>query len=228
MYMSIEIMCCYARADQEYIKKLDEHLALFQRLKYITFWTDQNIRPGVEWERELAAHLDKAQVILLLISPSFLASDYCYGKEMQQAMARHEQGEVCVIPIIVRPVAGWQDAPFGKLQALPRDAKPITTWRDEDEAFLNVAEGVDRVVRAIGERNTAADRQQVEFSSHKDLPMQTRSAPVNGDIQTHAPITGGIVQIGHGGTISVGNSDQPALHPFEQRGDRNSTGQAKS
>ncbi len=151
-----KIVCCYAHEDQEYVEKLDKHLTLLQRLNSITFWTDKDIHPGTEWERELAARLDEAQVILLFISASFLASDYCYGKGIQKAMTRHERGEVCVIPIMVRPVV-WQDAPFGKLQALPKDAKPITLWRNEDEALMTIAEGVYQIVDLLASMPSSQD-----------------------------------------------------------------------
>src|SRR5690349_4477995 len=82
-----------------------------------------------------------AQVILLLLSPDFLASDYCYGVEMQRALARHAAGEAQVIPILLRPV-DWENAPFASLQCLPRDARPITQWKNQDEALVTVAKGL--------------------------------------------------------------------------------------
>jgi hypothetical protein len=81
------------------------------------------------------------QIILLLISPDFMNSDYCYGVEMRQAMERHKRGEALVIPVILRPVH-WQGAPFSRLQALPRDAKPVTNWVDQDDAFFYVTEDI--------------------------------------------------------------------------------------
>ena len=86
-----------------------------------------------------------------MISEDFLASDYCYDVEMQQALQRHKAQEAVLIPVILRPVL-WMDAPFGKLQALPKDAKPIETWRNRDEAYANVAEGIRRVVEKLRSR----------------------------------------------------------------------------
>ncbi len=86
--------------------------------------------------------------MLLLVSPAFIASDYIWDKEMARAMERHEAGEARVIPIIVRP-ADWHEAPFGKLQALPRDARPVTSWGNRDEAWLDVAKGIRTVVREL-------------------------------------------------------------------------------
>ena len=92
--------------------------------------------------------MDEAQVILLLISASFLASDYCYDVEMKRALDRHERREAKVILIILRP-CDWQGAPFGKLQALPRDGKAITSWSNRDEAFTDVALGIRQAVEAM-------------------------------------------------------------------------------
>src|SRR5260370_35842881 len=97
---------------------LVKHLSVLKRQGIIDIWHDRNISAGTEWEREIDKHLNTAQIILLLISPDFMDSDYCYGIEMKRAMERYEQGKSRVIPIILRP-AYWQKTPFGNLQALP-------------------------------------------------------------------------------------------------------------
>jgi hypothetical protein len=91
---------------------------------------------------------------LLLVSSAFLASDYCYDVEVKRAMERHEAGEARVIPVIFRPV-DWEDAPFGKLQALPKDAKPISKWDDQDEAFLEVEKGIKQALAEVVEARKA-------------------------------------------------------------------------
>lgn len=121
-------------------------------------WHDRDIHPGMEWEKEIDRQLAEAQVILLLVSPDFMNSDYCYGNEMQRAIERHKRNEVRVIPIILRPIY-WQGAPFGKLQALPADAKPIVSsfWHDQDEALYDVTEGIHRVIEDLApERSFSA------------------------------------------------------------------------
>jgi hypothetical protein len=144
--MPVEIFCCYSRKDQLLLEELIAHLFPLKRQELITIWAAKNIEAGTEWEHEIEKHLNTAQIILLLISSDFIRSDYCSSKEMTRAMERHNQGEAQVIPIILRPCL-WQKEPFGKLQALPTDAKPITSaqWRDLDEAFLDVAEGIRKV-----------------------------------------------------------------------------------
>src|SRR5262249_48477005 len=114
----------------------------------IQTWHDRNINAGDDWKQQIDDNLNTATVILLLISADFLASDYCYEIEMQRALERHNAGEARVIPVILRPV-DWHSAPFGTLQALPTDTKPITLWTNHDEAYANVAQGVRQAVEDI-------------------------------------------------------------------------------
>src|SRR6266704_6936151 len=144
--MSIEIFCCYARKDQTLLNELKAHLMPLQRQGLINIWADTDIGAGIAWEEEIDKHLNIAQIILLLVSPDFMASDYCYSKEMQRAMERHDKGEARVIPIILRPV-DWQDV-LGKLQALPTDGTPVINhrWHTSDEALYSVALGIRKIV----------------------------------------------------------------------------------
>ncbi|HEY0753014.1 MAG TPA: trypsin-like peptidase domain-containing protein [Ktedonobacteraceae bacterium] len=142
---ALEVFYSYAHADEDLRKKLDNHLSLLRRQQLISKWYDRDIEAGQEFDREISGRLNTAHIILLLISDAFMGSDYCYEKEMGRAMERHEAGDARVIPVILRP-AEWQKAPFGKLVALPRDGKAVTTWPNQDEALLDVAKGIRRVV----------------------------------------------------------------------------------
>jgi TIR domain len=102
--MSVSIFFCYAHEDEALLNKLKTHLFPLQRAGLVDVWYDRDISAGTEWEREISQHLDAAQIILLLVSPDFMYSEYCYGVEMKRALERHQRGETRVIPIIVRPV----------------------------------------------------------------------------------------------------------------------------
>jgi hypothetical protein len=134
----------YSHRDEELRAELEKHLSLLRRSGHISEWHDRRLEPGTEWKGEIDEHLRRAQIILLLISADFLASDYCYDIEMKVALERHDRGEAVVIPVILRPV-DWMSAPFARLQGLPKDARPITTWANRDEAFADVA----RVIREV-------------------------------------------------------------------------------
>ena len=143
--MAVTTLLCYAHEDKPIVDHLRKHLSPLERNGLISLWDYGNITPGAEREQEIKKHLDEAQIILLLISSSFLASNYCYTVEMQRAIERHERKEARVIPVILRPV-NWNIAPVDKLQALPDHAKAISTWRNRDKGFKNVADGIIKVI----------------------------------------------------------------------------------
>jgi GTPase SAR1 family protein len=133
----VQLFYSYAHEDGALREKLDKHLSLLRQQGLLSTWYDRDIQAGEEWKQTIDEHLNTASLTLLLISPDFMDSDYCYSIEMKRAMERHERGEAYVIPVILRPV-DWQGAPFSKLKALPTDAKAVTTWENIDEAFLDV------------------------------------------------------------------------------------------
>jgi len=148
MAKPIEIFFSYAHEDEALMHQVRRQLVVFDRLDRIRKWHDRMIPPGTEWEGQIDNRLRRAQIILLFISPDFFESDYCYDIEMQEALSRHESGQARVIPIILRPCP-WQTAPFGHIQALPTDGKPVTTWDNIDEACLNIANGIMSVVTEL-------------------------------------------------------------------------------
>src|SRR5690242_1028098 len=109
----IKIFYCYAQADHELRDELEKHLSPLRRLRQVT-WSDYNILAGTNWEQEIEQRIDRAHLILLLISPDFIASDQCYTVEMQRALERQGAGEARVIPILLRPTY-WEEAPFSHL-----------------------------------------------------------------------------------------------------------------
>src|SRR5258708_28318430 len=97
---SIEIFFSYAHKDEKLREELEKQLSLLKWQGLVTSWHDRRIVAGQEWADEIDAQLNSARIILLLVSPDFIASDYCYGVEVKRAMERHEAGEALVIPII--------------------------------------------------------------------------------------------------------------------------------
>src|SRR6266566_2799310 len=144
----IKLFYCYAREDKPLRDELEKHLSWLKRRYQLTNWHDREILPGEEWEQAIDTHLNTAHLILLLISPDFMASEYCYGKEMQRALERHQAGTCRVVPILLRPTY-WEDAPFSHLQLLPTNAKAITRWPDRDEAFQDVVGEINRTIKDL-------------------------------------------------------------------------------
>lgn len=126
---------------------------MLKRQGVIGTWHDRRIGAGQDFGRAINEHVNHDEIILLLVSSDFIASDYCYEIEMKRAMERHDAGEAIVIPVILR-ACDWHHAPFGKLNATPRDGKPITQWTDIDEAFLQVAKAVREAAERLSEKET--------------------------------------------------------------------------
>jgi len=145
---TIEVFYCYAHEDQALRGELEKHLSVLKHLGQVLSWHNRLIQAGTEWETEIERHLSSAHLILLLVSPDFLYSDYCYGVEMRQALALHQAGKAQVVPILLRQVV-WQGAPFAQLQLLPTGCKPITSWLNRDEAFYDVAQHLTNKIRSM-------------------------------------------------------------------------------
>jgi TIR domain-containing protein len=132
----------YSHADVRMLDRLRTHLAMLRRHGLITEWYDRDIEAGAQWRDEIAAQLDAADVILLLVSADFLASDFCFEDEMTRAVERADRGEVTLIGVMLRPVDGWQETPFARFQMVPQDARPITTWSNADTAYSSAAKSI--------------------------------------------------------------------------------------
>ena len=196
--MAFEVFISYSHKDRKFRDELATHLSNLRNQGVISDWFDGDIPPGTEWKPQIMNHLQTAQIILLLVSPSFLASKYCYGSEMMRALERHKEGTARVIPIILRPVY-WQGI-LGKLQALPTDAKPVTdpNWHDLDRAFFNVTEEIRKIVIKM-ETKSFADASEPKYAqgflnktissttstrATKDEVSQNLNRPVQGELET--------------------------------------------
>lgn len=114
----IKTFVSYSHKDKSLWQELNTHLQILVRQRKIAPWSDREIEAGAEWETRIREELELAQIILLLISADFLASEYCFTNEMMRAIERHDQGTARVIPILLRSCV-WDGSPFSKLQALP-------------------------------------------------------------------------------------------------------------
>ena len=169
----IELFYSYAPEDEALRTQLDTHLAMLKRQNLIQGWHHREILPGQHWEQEVDAHLRSARIILLLISPAFIASEYCYSVELRQAMQRQAAGNARVIPLILRP-CDWEGAIFGKLQALPKNAKPVTLWTNRDSAFTDIAKGLRGVINDINGGTTDTTGNAAAETPKADAPQKKR------------------------------------------------------
>lgn len=152
----IKIFYSYSRKDLDMRDKLDVQLSPLKRANKISTWHDLQLEAGEEWKLAISDKLDKADIILLLVSGDFIHSEYCYGTELKRAIARHQEGTARVIPIILRPCL-WNipEVPFSILNVLPDHAKPITSWANSDEAFAIVARKIRDTVDQLLQKRTS-------------------------------------------------------------------------
>jgi hypothetical protein len=142
-FRPLKVFISYSHKDDIYRQKLEEHLAMLRNTQYVQEWHDRNISAGEDWRNSIDSNLEDADIVLLLVSSSFLASEYCYDIELRKALDKHDRGEARVIPVIVRH-CDWQAAPFARLQALPDDGMPIANRGDK--AWTQVAKGLRKVI----------------------------------------------------------------------------------
>ena len=171
----VELFFSYSHRDEELRNELEKHLSLLRRQGVIDLWSDHRIGPGKEIGGEIDQHLESADIILLLVSPDFLNSDYCYDIEMRRAMERHEGGETRVIPVILRP-CDWQSAPFGKLKALPTDGKPVTKHQTLDDAFLDITRAIREVIQQLRPASPAVEHVGSTLTEDTSEPSTSQRA----------------------------------------------------
>lgn len=146
MRETTDVFISYSSQDTKLREELDVSLQLLKRQEVITTWHDGEIAAGTEWQSAITAKLLKAKVILLLISPDYVASEFCWSHELAMALERDQAGSAIVIPILLRPLDNWEGAPFATRQVLPQNAMPVTLWQNRDEAWRSVAQGIRAVV----------------------------------------------------------------------------------
>jgi len=149
------IFVSYAHADEALKNELDKVLKVIKRSGKVDVWQDRQLGAGDDWDQTILAELARANIILLLISVDFNASDFIWDKELALAMQRHEAGTARVVPIILRPCQ-WTGLPYAKLQALPRNGRPVTDYNNRDDAFTEIAVEIDKLVDRMNRGSTAS------------------------------------------------------------------------
>lgn len=135
----------YAPGDEALRARLEVHLSVLTREGLIEPWHGGKISPGAEWGAEIRRHLDRADIVLFLMTADLLASSQAWELEMRRAIERHEAGDARVIPVILRP-CDWRSTPLGKFQAVPKEAIPVTRWADQEDGWVDVAQRIRKLV----------------------------------------------------------------------------------
>lgn len=147
-YRPLKVFISYSHQDEKLKDELLKHLAPLKRNGLVSEWHDRKLMAGENWRSEISRNLYEADIVILIISIDFINSDYCYEIEMEQAIIRNNEGKCRVVPVLARPCL-WADAPFAQIQALPRDAKPISMWSNQDEALVYIAEKLQELAKEM-------------------------------------------------------------------------------
>lgn len=137
----------YSHKDEVLRNELEEHLAMLKNDGTITTWHDRRITAGAELDEEILSNLESADVILLLVSASFLASNYCFHQEMTRALVRHKEGSAVVIPVILHP-CDWLSSSLQDLRATPTDGKAVSMFGNQHEAFAIITKDIRDAIAA--------------------------------------------------------------------------------
>ena len=177
-HLTIQVFCSFAPGDEQWVRELEIHLGGLKQQGLISLWHNMLVVPGTNRTEVINQQLKQASIILLLMSPNFLACDHCYQVEMMNALKRLEEDKSLrprVIPIIVRPCI-WDNTPIANLQHLPDNEKAISTWDNQELAWNNVVKGISKAIEDLHRRNIpqrTAPNEQPNFP-HIDEFQQTK------------------------------------------------------
>lgn len=164
---SVTLFISYAHRDEELKTQLDKHLTPLKLQKVIDKWSDRQIEGGQDWAHQIDSNLKSADIILLLVSPDFVSSEYCAGIELREAMTRYHRGDAVVVPVILEP-CDWKWLDFGKLQATPKDGKAITDWANINSAFLDVTNTIRQIAQGLlDQRQKKLEEKQAAAARYK-------------------------------------------------------------
>ena len=165
----------YSHKDEELRNELETHLALLKRQGVISSWHDRRITAGSDFDQTISFEFESSQIILLLVSAHFLASDYCYEKEMTRALEKNQDKSAVIIPVILHP-CDWHSSPFGNLRATPTDGKPVSMYGNQHEAFAIVAKDVRDAVQSIGTPEPTSEIDQFNVVAPTQMLQGNRSS----------------------------------------------------
>lgn len=168
-----KIFMSYSHKDEALRDELEVHLSMLKRQGLVSTWHDRKILAGDEFGNEIDVNLETSDIILLLVSPYFIDSDYCYDIEMKRALKRHRSGEARVIPIVLEH-CDWHPAPFGKLKAVPKDGRPVTDYPNQHKAFMEIAMGIRKAIKESQDKKPKIDSHQSKIQPEGTKTKETK------------------------------------------------------
>lgn len=145
----VNVHVSHAERDRELWERLNAHLSMLRHRGLVTVSSGRKEIVGRDVRAAARERLSRADLIMLLVTPSFLADDRCYEIELPIALELQSAGQAAVVPVLGRPVR-TTGAPFEGLSLLPSNGVAVSTWADQDEAWTNVAGGIESLVAELG------------------------------------------------------------------------------
>lgn len=159
LQLPVKAFVSYSHNDLDFVKALQSALSPLVRLQKLSLWYDRDIDAGAEWRPEILQQLAQADIVLCLVSPDFVASDFCYLQEFEAALAAHRRGEQFVMPIRLRET-DWQGLPLAEIQGAPEEW--IGNAANPDQAWCRVSERLRPVIDKARERKARKLREDGE------------------------------------------------------------------
>lgn len=141
----VRIFVSYSHKDEAHRVAFHEAVDVLHRRNLVSEWFDGKIVPGKAFEPELFHQLSRAEIAVLLLSPSYVASEFCWGRELKAALEQREHRDMRVVGVLVRPVH-LEGTEICRHKLLPKDKRAVTTWTLEDEAWEDVCKGLEQVI----------------------------------------------------------------------------------
>lgn len=159
-----KVFIAYAEEDTTYRKALERFLVTLKQQKRINVWHAGLVLAHEEWDLKIQEQLESSDIVVLLVSQSFIASDYIYKKVMPRALNKVVANKGIIIPFLLKPCdwenweitedytipeAGTEDTEMANYHALPtqesKGLMPLSKWQHEDDAWLKLSDAIRKV-----------------------------------------------------------------------------------
>jgi hypothetical protein len=175
----ISVFCSYARVDAGIRDALGQHLEPLRADKVIDDWNDSEIKPGARWDDKIKTALEKSRLVIFIVTPDLLASEYVNRVELPRSLELERAGLCQVIPIVARKL-DWGGSPLADFQALPHNARPIEAFPDEREAWAQVTDGIHEACKRVVDWENPYRRAQVGDWNHVEQTMVAEGQSITG------------------------------------------------
>lgn len=140
----INIFISSVGADEAFRQEIKKRITILGRNIDLEVLYESEIKAGDDWRKEIKECFSQSEIVLLLISPDYVASEFHYTEILEKTIQKVKSGGSRVVPVHVRSVS-WNELPIEELLPVPKE-KNLSAWEDRDAAFLHVKEEIKNVI----------------------------------------------------------------------------------